>query len=97
MMQGPWDDKPPEMLEPENTDLAQALSKLNLAYDAFDYTTQVAEFWRRNWRAAVDLRGDFESEGNAFIAEGLIKEAEEEFFPAIESGRMSRYLYHVRL
>ncbi len=97
MMQGPWDDDPPGIVEAGDTQLGRALSKLNLTYDAYDYTTQNVEFWRRNWEAAVDLRDDFEAEGNGFIAASLIKEAEEEFLPAIEAGKMTRYLYHVRL
>ncbi len=97
MMQGPWDDDPPGIVEAGDTKLGRALSKLNLTYDAYDYTTQNVEFWRRNWTAAVDLRDDFEAEGNGFIAASLIKEAEEEFLPAIEAGKMTRYLYHVRL
>ena len=37
----------------------------------------------------------FESEGNGFIAQGLIKEAEEEFLPAIKVNKMTRYLYQI--
>ncbi len=40
----PWDDDRLEMLEADNTDLARALSRLNLTYDAYDYTTQAAAF-----------------------------------------------------
>ncbi len=90
-------DDPPEALEPGNSGLGQALSKLNLAYDAYDYTTRNGEFWRRIWKAATDLRDDFEAEGNGFIAASLIREAEEEFLPAIEAGTLARYLYHLRL
>ncbi len=97
MMQGPWDDDPPGIVEAGDTQLGRALSELNLTCDAHDYTAQNVAFWRRNWKAAVDLRDDFEAEGNGFIAAGLIKEAEEEFLPAIEAGKMTRYLYHVRL
>ena len=97
MLQGLEDGDPPGVLEADNTDLAQALSKLNLTYDAYDYTTRNAEFWRRIWEAATDLRDDFEAEGNGFIAANLIKEAEEEFLPAIKAGTLTRYLYHVRV
>ncbi len=97
MMQGPWDDDPPGTLEADDTELGRALSKLNLTYDAYDYTAQNVEFWQRNWKSATDLRDDFAAEGNDFIAGSLIKEAEEEFLPAIEAGKMTRYLYHVRL
>ncbi len=97
MMQGPWDDDPPGTLEADHTALGRALSNLNLTYDAYDYTAQNVAFWQRNWKAATDLRDDFEAEGNGFIATSLIKEAEEEFLPAIEAGKMTRYLYHLRL
>ena len=43
------------------------------------------------------MRDDFEAEGNGFIAASLIKEAEEEFLPAIKAGTLTRYLYHVRV
>ncbi len=97
MLQGRGEDDPPEILEADNTKLAQALSKLNLSYDAYDYTAQNAEFWQRNWKAATDLRDDFEAEGNGFIAASLIREAEEDFFPAIRAETLTRYFHHVRL
>jgi ubiquinone/menaquinone biosynthesis C-methylase UbiE len=97
MMQGPWDDDPPGTVAAGDTGLGRALSQLNLTYDAYDYTDRNIEFWRRNWKTVVELRDDFEAEGNGFIAAGLIKEAEEEFLPAIEVGKMTRYLYHLRL
>lgn len=91
------EDGPPSTLEAGNSDLGQALSKLNLTYDAYDYTTRNAEFWRRIFEAATELRDDFEAEGNGFIAASLIRESEEDFFPAIKAGTLARYLYHVRL
>jgi ubiquinone/menaquinone biosynthesis C-methylase UbiE len=97
MLQGLPEGAPHDILEADNTKLAQAFSKLNLSYDAYDYTAQNAEFWRRNWDAAKALRDDFEAEGNGFIAASLIREAEEDFLPAIEAGTITRYLYHVRL
>jgi hypothetical protein len=74
-----------------------SLSKGRAAYEAHDYTAESVAFRRRIWQEAVDLRDDFKSEGNGFIAEGLIKEAEEEFLPAIKAEKMTRYLYHIRL
>lgn len=97
MMQGPWDDDPPGIVAAGDTELGRALSKLNLNYDAYDYTAQNVAFWRLNWKTAVELRDDFEAEGNGFIAASIIQEAEEEFLPAIEAEKMTRYLYHVRL
>ncbi len=43
------------------------------------------------------MRDDFEAEGNGFIAASLIREAEEDFFPAIKAGTLTRYFHHVRL
>jgi len=97
MMQGPWDDDPPGIVAAGDTELGRALSKLNLIYDAYDYTAQNVAFWRLNWKTAVELRDEFEAEGSGFIAASIIQEAEEEFLPAIEAGKMTRYLYHVRL
>ncbi len=97
MLQGRRAGDPPEILEADNTRLAQALSKLNLRYQAYDYTAQNAEFWKRNKDAATALRDDFEAEGNGFIAASLIREADEDFLPAIEAGTLTRYLYHLRL
>ncbi len=97
MLQGRGESEPPEILEADNTNLAQALSNLDLRYQAHDYTAQNAAFWRRVKEAAIDLRDDFEAEGNGFIAASLIREADEEFLPAIEAGTLARYLYHVRL
>ena len=97
MLAGGGADDPPNTLEAGNTELGRALTKLNLTFDAYDYTTPNAEFWRRNFEAATELRDDFEAEGNGFIAASLIREAEEDFFPSIEAGTLARYLYHVRL
>ncbi len=88
---------PPESLEADNTDLAQALARLNLTYDTSDYTANTARFRQRISQAVNDLRDDFEAEGNGFIAAQLLREAEEEFLPAFEAGTLTRYLYHVRL
>jgi ubiquinone/menaquinone biosynthesis C-methylase UbiE len=97
MLASRGEDDPPSALEAANSDLGQALSKLNLTYDAYDYTTQNGEFWRRIQEVATDLRDAFEAEGNGFIATSLIGEAEDEFLPAIAAGTLARYLYHVRL
>ena len=86
---------PPAILEADNTELAQALKSQQLRYDAYDYTAQNAEFWRRIQEAATDLREEFEAEGNGFIAASLLREAEEEFLPATKAGTITRYLYHV--
>ena len=97
MLQGLSEGDPPEILEADKTAPAQALSKLNLRYQAYDYTARNAEFWHRIRKAATALHDDFEAEGNGFIAASLLREANNEFLPAIEAGTLARYLYHVRL
>jgi len=95
MMQGAWDDDPPGQVPAERTDLGQVLAKLGLRYEAHDYTEQNKAFWKRNYQAAVELLDAFRAEGNEFIALSLIKESEEEFLPAIEADKMTRYLYQI--
>jgi ubiquinone/menaquinone biosynthesis C-methylase UbiE len=88
---------PPENLEVDKTMPARALAKLNLSYEAADYTASNAAFWRRARDAAAALREDFVAEGDAFICDNWLKEADNEFLPGIEGGTITRYLYHVRL
>lgn len=88
---------PTDILEADKTALAQALAKLNLPYQAYDYTASNAAFWQRVQAAATALHDDFEAEGNGFIAASLLNEANDEFLPAIEAGTLARYLYHARL
>jgi len=97
MMQGAWDDDPPGQVPAERTDLGQVLDKLGLRYEAHNYTEQNKAFWKRNYQAAVNLLDAFRAEGNEFIALSLIKESEEEFLPAIEADKMTRYLYQIWL
>ncbi len=91
------DGDPLENLAPGKTRLARALAKLDLPYEAFDYTAENAAFWHRIRDVAAALRGDFEAEGNGFISANLIREAEQDFLPLIAAGRLSRHLYHIRL
>jgi len=95
MMQGPWDNDPPGRVPAEKTELGQVLAAIGLRYEEHDYTTKNIAFWQRNHQAAVDLLDMFESEGNGFIGQGLIREAEEEFLPAIKVDKMTRYLYQI--
>jgi ubiquinone/menaquinone biosynthesis C-methylase UbiE len=87
----------PEELEIDNTPVASALSELDLDYQAHDCTAQFREFWPRVKEAAVALREDFENEGNGFISQNWIREADDEYMPAIKANEIRRYLYHVRL
>ena len=87
----------PDTLRAENSTVARTFKRLSLDYEAYDYTTRNASFWKNNRKCAIDLRDEFEAEGNGFIAASLIREADEDFLPAIENGTLARYLYHVQL
>ena len=67
-----------------------------LLHDVYDYTVQHAAFWDRTYKAARDLKDEFEAEGNGFIPASLIRESEEVFLPTIKAGNVVRYLYHIR-
>ncbi len=84
-------------LAPQNTELSKALSRLGLTFQTSDYTVQIGEFWQRVWQAASDLQKEFDAEGNGFIAASLLREAEEDYLPDINSGLIARYLYLVRI
>jgi ubiquinone/menaquinone biosynthesis C-methylase UbiE len=79
----------------DETWLGQSLTELGIKYDAYDYTVQHAAFWDRNYKAAKDLKDEFEAEGNGFIAASLIRESEEVFLPMIKAGRVVRHLYYI--
>ena len=91
---GEGDD--PAMLRQEHTDLSKALSNLQLRFETFDYTVQIGEFWHRNVKAAKDLHPEFGAEGNGFISTNLIREAEDDYLPDVNAGKIARYLYHVQ-
>ncbi len=97
MLEERHEGDPPENLEVDKTAPARALAKLELSYEAADYTASNAAFWRRVKDTAMALRDDFAAEGNAFICDNWLREADQEFLPAIEAGTVTRYLYHVRL
>ncbi len=88
---------PRDVLEVANTPVASALSDLDMEFEAHDYTAMFRGFWPRAKAAAVALRDDFEAEGNGFICENWIREANEEYLPALSAGELRRYLYLVRL
>ncbi len=87
----------PEVLAANKTWVALALSKLNLEYEAHDYTASFREFWPKVKEAAEALREDFDAEGNGFICESLLREADDEYLPALRANELRRYLYLVRV
>jgi ubiquinone/menaquinone biosynthesis C-methylase UbiE len=85
-----------EEFSADETWLGQSLIELGIKHDAYDYTIQHAAFWDRTYKAAKDLKDEFEAEGNGFITASLIRESEEVFLPTIKAGSVVRYLYHIR-
>lgn len=83
-------------IPPSRTKFGQALERLGVAYEAIDQTENFGKFWIRNYAAAQDLKPAFDAEGNGFIAESLIREAEEDFLPDIEAKKVVRYLFDIR-
>jgi ubiquinone/menaquinone biosynthesis C-methylase UbiE len=90
-------NEPPEAMEPQTSSIAIALERRKLSYDVSEHTANNAAFWKRNYEAAMELRDAFAAEGNDWIADSIIREAEEEFIPAFDNGLMARYLFHVRV
>jgi len=87
----------PEALEIDKTNVAAALDKLQYDYQCVDWSEPFVDFWPRVKEAMLALKDDFEGEGNGLIYRHWMKDADSEFLPALESGNLRRYLYHVRI
>lgn len=85
-----------DLLAVEHSPLSRVLASLPLAVETHDYRDELEQFWRGLHRATIELRDAFESEGNGFIAENYLREAEEDHLPEIEAGTITRYLYVAR-
>lgn len=85
--------EPAKQLAFEKSDLGQAVTTLGLNARVVDFSANIGAFWERNYAAALALKGQFEAEGNGFIAASLIRESEEDYLPDIHEGRIARYLF----
>jgi ubiquinone/menaquinone biosynthesis C-methylase UbiE len=83
---------PRETLPPEKTPLAQALHQHQLAYQTWDLTEEDYQHAQRKKAIADELRPQFEAEGNLFLYENRLGEAEG-VMAAIQAGAHRRYLY----
>jgi ubiquinone/menaquinone biosynthesis C-methylase UbiE len=77
--------------------IANALKKLDLEYDVYDYTESFLRFWPKLKKVALELKEDFVAEGNEVIFDSFMLDADEDYLPAAEAGRLRRYLYIVRV
>ena len=85
-----------EPLELDQTDLAKAIMRLEVDFEAVDCSAAFADFWPRIDKTLAVLAGEFEREGNLFIHRNWKREAESEFLPALAARRLRRYLYQIR-
>jgi ubiquinone/menaquinone biosynthesis C-methylase UbiE len=86
----------PDVLLPENTDLARALQKCALDFQTWEFTDQEIKVRQRQLQVARELIEAYREEGNLDVCEGRIEECEIDL-PLLETGLKRRYLYHVRL
>lgn len=84
-----------EVLLPQNTKVAAALTSSGLAFDTVDYTDSSKGIWIREIEAAEDLKEMFEKEGNADIYADRAQDAKRTL-ETIESGRQVRHFYLAR-
>jgi hypothetical protein len=68
---------------------------MGLDYDAHDYTESFLLFWPKMKKVVMDLHDDFVAEGNEVIFDSFILDADEDYLPAAEAGKLRRYLYIV--
>ncbi|MGI9319083.1 MAG: class I SAM-dependent methyltransferase [bacterium] len=83
------------MKSSDKTSVARSLNELNLNYDVTDYTDQFIKFWPLAKKTALALREDFAKEGTKLIYDNWIREADEDYLPALNANRLSRYMYKV--
>lgn len=91
----PWvprEQFPAEDLAAERTPLGRALRAGGLAFQSWDLTSQDEELARRRQAALAELRPQFAAEGNLFIYENRLGDAEG-IAQAIAEGLHRRYLY----
>lgn len=85
-----------EHLAADQTKLARALTANGLSFTTVDLTKRNQEFWERSQQIMAELKPEFEAEGNYDLCQGRLAEGES-VLKLAKSGRMTRYLYHVRI
>jgi protein-L-isoaspartate O-methyltransferase len=88
----PLEDYPREIIQADQTELAQALQKLNFSYQTWDYSDAMLAHLRRRRPALAALKTQFEAEGNQFLYESHLGEANG-IERAYTHGAGKRYLY----
>jgi hypothetical protein len=88
-------DDTPGAYEADGTWIARSLRELGLPYGVYDYTESFLQFWPRLKEVALELKDDFVAEGNEVIFDSFMLDADEDYLPAAEAGKLRRYLYVV--
>lgn len=83
---------PRESLQADKTPMAARLRRLGLAFQAWDLTEAHYQHALRRQAALADLRADFEAEGNQFLYQNRLDEANGER-AILAAGLACRYLY----
>jgi ubiquinone/menaquinone biosynthesis C-methylase UbiE len=71
----PLEEYPSDLILPDGTELAQALQRLGLEYQTWDYTKQMLAHLRRRRPVLAELKPRFEAERNLFLHENHLGEA----------------------
>ena len=87
----------PGACEPDGTWIARSLRQQGLDYDVYDYTDSFLQFWPRLKEVALELKDRFVAEGNEVIFDSFMLDADEDYLPAAEAGKLRRYLYIVKV
>jgi 2-polyprenyl-3-methyl-5-hydroxy-6-metoxy-1,4-benzoquinol methylase len=85
-----------EQLAADQTRLARALQANDLAFTTLDLTDSTLRFWERSQQVLAELKSEFETEGNPDLCAGRLAEGES-VLELAKAGRMTRYLYHIRI
>lgn len=93
----PLMDDGPGAYEPRGTWIARSLRNLSLNYAAHDYTQSFLLFWPKLKEVAIELYDDFVAEGNEVIFDSFMLDADKDYLPAAEAGKLRRYLYIVNV
>ncbi|MDZ7643078.1 MAG: methyltransferase domain-containing protein [Woeseiaceae bacterium] len=85
----------PDSLEPDGTWVACSLQGLGVNYEVHDDTQRFLSFWPKLKQAALELRDDFVAEGNEIMFDSFMHDADDDYLPAAEAGKLYRYHYIV--
>ncbi|UCG90132.1 MAG: class I SAM-dependent methyltransferase [Candidatus Heimdallarchaeota archaeon] len=82
------------ILEPNQTEMAQALKNNNLNFTVIDFTQNARDIWEREISIGNELREMFDKEGNLDLCEDRIADGKRCVF-RIDNQLQKRYFYHV--